>query len=115
MLILFALAKPQDGHRISCSSRSVRPPERLGRMSVRSFHGKEFKKAMEFVAAVDEVASESQLSERGATNVVKQVDDQLIQLRWLALSFRDALKSHDGAVMQQWIGQVKHCEFGPLI
>lgn len=39
----------------------------------------------------------------------------IIQLRDLALGFRDALKGHDGTVMQQWINQVKHCEFGPLV
>ena len=39
----------------------------------------------------------------------------IIRLRDLALGFRDSLKGHDGAVMQQWINQVKHCEFGPLV
>ena len=39
----------------------------------------------------------------------------IIRLRCLALSFSDALKGHDGAVMQQWINEVKHCEFGPLV
>jgi transposase len=39
----------------------------------------------------------------------------IIRLRDLALGFRDSLKGHDGAVMQQWINPVKHCEFGPLV
>jgi transposase len=39
----------------------------------------------------------------------------IIQLRFLAQGFRDAIKGHDGAVIQQWINTAKHCEFGPLV
>ena len=39
----------------------------------------------------------------------------VIRLRGLALGFRDALTGHDGAVLQRWINEVKHCEFGPLV
>ena len=39
----------------------------------------------------------------------------IIRLRGFALSFRDALKGQDGAVLHQWINEAKHCEFGPLV
>jgi transposase len=39
----------------------------------------------------------------------------IIQLRFLAQGFRDAIKGHDGAVIQEWINTAKHCEFGPLV
>jgi transposase len=39
----------------------------------------------------------------------------VIRLRGLALGFRDALRGQDGAVLQRWINEVKHCEFGPLV
>jgi transposase len=39
----------------------------------------------------------------------------LIRLRHFALGFRDAFKGHDGAVLQEWITEVKHCEFGQLV
>jgi transposase len=39
----------------------------------------------------------------------------IVRLRSLALGFRDALKGHDGGVLQKWINEVKHCEFGPLV
>lgn len=38
----------------------------------------------------------------------------VIRLRDLALGFRDALTGHDGAALQRWINEVKHCEFGRL-
>ena len=39
----------------------------------------------------------------------------VIRLRCLALDFREALASDDGAVLHTWINKVKHCEFGPLV
>ena len=39
----------------------------------------------------------------------------IIRLRDLALAFRDALRGHDGAVLQEWINEVMHCDFGPLV
>ena len=63
MFILFALARPPrwSYYQLFYSQREA---SRVAEQNVcQSFHGNRFKKAMEFVAAVDEIASETQLSE----------------------------------------------------
>jgi transposase len=39
----------------------------------------------------------------------------LVRLRGLALEFRQALATKDGAVLQRWIDSVQHCDFAPLM
>ena len=40
---------------------------------------------------------------------------EVVSLRRISLAFREALTSHDGANMQQWIERTKRCEFGSLV
>jgi transposase len=39
----------------------------------------------------------------------------VVPLRRISLAFREALTSHEGEKMQQWIDRTKRCEFGSLV
>jgi hypothetical protein len=59
----------------------------------------------------DQITGEQQVLLDRLTAVCPDVT----RLRGLALGFRDALGGHDGAILQRWINEIKHCEFGPLV
>jgi transposase len=40
---------------------------------------------------------------------------EIRDLRYLALSFRDALTADESSQMKQWIARAKHCQFGPVV
>jgi transposase len=40
---------------------------------------------------------------------------EIRDLRYLALTFREALDADQSSQMKQWIARAKHCEFGPVV
>jgi transposase len=39
----------------------------------------------------------------------------IVQLRSIALEFRDVLATHDGCALRRWIQETKRCRFGPVV